>query len=327
MYTVLVTGANGFVGRPLCEALLAEGWHVRGAVRSFAKAVDLPRGVTPAIIPSLHAHEAWFTACRDVDTVVHLAARSRVKDEQSPEALARYRSVNVAGTKRLASMAAAAGVRRFVYLSTVKVMGECGDRPFTENDQPAPRDAFAQSKWEAEQALRKIEADAGLEVVILRPPLVYGPGVKANFRRLMFAVMRGIPLPLASTQNLRSLIYLGNLVDAIVECIAVPRATGQTYLVSDDDDVSTSELLRRVGTALERPARLVRFPVPLLRMAGQVFHREDTVDRLVESLIVNCRKIRTELGWAPPFSMQVGLQITAERFRDEIARKRHHQLR
>lgn len=320
MYTVLVTGANGFVGRALCEALLREGWHVRGVVRSAEKAAELPRGVTPAIMPSFESDDEWFDACRDVDTVVHLAARVHVMDEQLPDALMRYRAVNVAGTERLATMAAAAGVRRFVYLSTVKVMGEAGNRPFTENDPPAPADVYALSKYEAELVLRRIEAEAGLEVVILRPPLVYGPDVKANFRTLILAVKRGLPLPLASTQNRRSLIYLGNLVDAIVECVAVPRATGQTYMVSDDDDVSTAELLRRVGVALEKPARLVPFPVPLLRMAGAVFHREDAVDRLVGSFTVDCRKIRTELGWTPPFSMTAGLRVTADWFKEEFAK-------
>ena len=217
-------------------------------------------------------------------------------------------------------MAAINGVKRFVYVSSVKVNGEGCEKPFTEHDIPAPEDPYGVRKWEAEQMLRKVAGDTGLEIVILRPPLVYGPGVKANFLSLFKIVDRGIPLPLASINNHRSLIYLGNFVDAITTCINHHKAADQTYLVSEGEDVSTAELIRRVAAALGRPARLFPFPPSFMRFTGKLFGKSGAVERLVGSLTIDSSKIRRELGWMPPYTMEQGLKETAEWFKEKRGR-------
>ncbi len=314
MGKILVTGSTGFVGKALCKRMVSNGWHVRGTVRSAEQAdmSKLPAGVKVVQIKSIGADTDWSDALLGVDAVVHLAARVHVMNDTSSYPLSAFRKVNVAGTERLARMAAINGVKRFVYVSSVKVNGEGCEKPFTEHDIPAPDDPYGVSKWEAEQVLRKVAEDTGLEVVILRPPLVYGPGVKANFLSLFKIVDRGVPLPLASINNHRSLIY-----DAITTCINHPEASGQTYLVSDGEDVSTPELIRRVAAALGRPARLFPFPPSLMRFAGKLFGKADAVERLVGSLTIDSSKIRRELGWKPPFSMEQGLKETAEWFGKE----------
>lgn len=312
MSTVLVTGANGFVGLALCARLLEEGWHVRGTVRSAKYADSLPVRVDTVQVESIGPDTGWSKALAGVDTVVHLAARVHVLNDTAADPLLAFRQVNVAGTKRLARVALTAGVRRFVYMSSVKANGEERPAPYTEKDKEAPLDPYGVSKWEAEQALHEIAARTGLEVVVLRPPLVYGPGVKANFLRLFEVVERGIPLPLASVNNRRSLIYLGNLVDAVVTCIAHPRAAGETYLVSDGEDVSSPELIRRVAAALGRPARLFPFPLRLMRLAGKLSGKSPVVERLLDSLTVDSGKIRRELGWNTSYTMAQGLMETAE---------------
>jgi len=223
-----VTGATGFVGKALGKRMVSNGWHVRGAVRSAEQGANLPAGVEVIPIKSISADTDWSDALVGVNTVVHLAARVHVMNDTATDPLAAFRQVNVAGTERLAWMAATEGVKRFVYVSSVKVNGERCKTPFTEHNIPAPEDPYGVSKWEAEQVLYKVAEDTGLEVVILRPPLVYGPGVKANFLSLFKIVDRGIPLPLASINNHRSLIYLGNFVDAITTGINHPKAAGQT---------------------------------------------------------------------------------------------------
>jgi nucleoside-diphosphate-sugar epimerase len=226
--------------------------------------------------------------------------------------LSEFRKVNVAGTEKLAREAVKAGARRLVYISTIKVNGEETTEPYT-NDSPArPSDPYGISKWEAEKILRSIEAETGLEVVVVRPTLVYGPGVKGNFLSMMKVVQSGIPLPLSSITNKRSLIYVGNLVDALVVCAKHPDAAGRTYLVSDGEDVSTPELLRRLALALDKPARLFPVPLVLIRLLGAITGNGETVNRLLGSLMVNSSKITQELGWKPPFTMEQGLKETAE---------------
>lgn len=315
MKRALITGATGFVGRSLCEKMLNSGWLVRGTVRSGKYLTGIPTGVEIVQIQSIGPTTDWSLVLNGVGVVVHLAARVHVMNDTVADPLAAFREVNVVGTERLARMAAASGVKRFVFLSSVKVNGEGGNRPYTEQDISAPEDAYGVSKWEAEQALRKIAAETGLEVVIIRPPLVYGPGVKANFLRMLGVINRGILLPLASINNRRSLIYLENLVDAIITCINHPKAAGQTYQVSDGEDVSTPELIRRVAAALGRPARLFPFPPSLLRFAGKLFGKSDAVERLVGLLTIDNSKIRRELGWKPPYTMEQGLKETAEWFK------------
>jgi nucleoside-diphosphate-sugar epimerase len=312
---ILVTGANGFVGIPLCQKLLGTFGHVRGAVWVANSEINLPVGIQSTPIDAIGLSTDWSEALAGIDVVVHLAARVHVMDDTAENLFDAYRKVNVDGTENLARQAAANGATRLVFISTVKVHGEETDVPFTEVDPLAPKDPYGVSKQEAEEALRRVAADTDLEVVIIRPPLVYGPGVKANFLRLLGAVQRGIPLPLACLNNRRSLIGLGNLVDAIAICSTHPQAAGNSYLVSDGEDVSTPELIRMIATAFGRPSRLFPVPLPLMRLAGTLTGKRAAVDRLAGSLTVDTSKIRRELCWQPPYTMAQELAETAEWFR------------
>jgi nucleoside-diphosphate-sugar epimerase len=271
-----VTGATGFVGRALCADLVENGWQVSAA--------DMRQ-------------PGWEAALRGSDAVVHLAG---VAHTRGSDAL--YQEVNVAATEHLAEAALRAGVRRFVFVSSVKVNGEAtpADRPFRSGDAPAPEDEYGRSKWRAEQALAR---RSGLDVVVIRPPLVYGPGVKANFLRLLQLVDTGLPLPFASIDNRRSFIYVGNLAALIRRCAGYARASGATLLAADGEPVSTPELVRRIAAALGRKARLVPFPAALLPR------------RLSGSLAVDAREAHERLEWQPPYSMEEGLARTAARFR------------
>jgi nucleoside-diphosphate-sugar epimerase len=311
---ILVTGANGFIGKALCGRLVSDGWLVNGAVRS-AKAAQVVSGVTAVEIDGVDTDTDWGKALLAVDTVVHLAARVHVVRDDTADPLIAYRKINVAGTDNLARQAVAAGVRRFVFLSTVKVNGEESWGPLTETDTPAPVDSYGISKMEAERKLHRIAAATKLAVVILRAPLVYGPGVKANFLKLLQTVERGTPLPFAGVKNQRSLIYLENLVDAIVACIRHPNASGQTYLVSDGDDVSTPELIRMIAASLHKPPRIFAVPGLCLYIAGRLAGKGPTMDRLIGSLTVDTSKIRADLGWAPPFTLAKGIEETVAWFR------------
>jgi nucleoside-diphosphate-sugar epimerase len=341
---VLITGASGFIGSALCAKILTEGWQVRGTFRSESDVSRLPDGVKAVSIASIDSDTNWDDALAGIDTVVHLAARVHVMDDSSSDPLTEYRKINVEGTKCLAIAAAKARIRRFVYLSSIKVNGEKTDPQiaqitrirkkgtenrrqegnpkefFSEKDVPEPQDPYAVSKWEAELVLRDVEADTGLEVVILRPPLVYGPGVKANFLRLFKIVERRIPLPLASIKNRRSFTYLNNLIDVIIICMTNPNAAGKTYLVSDGEDVSTPELIRKIGAASGRRVLLLPVPVWILRMAGRITGKYDEVERLVGSLTVDISKICKELEWKPLYAMKNGLSETAKWYKNEHVR-------
>ena len=249
---------------------------------------------------------------------MHLAARVHVMNDKNPDPLAEFRRVNVEATANLARQAAAAGVKRFVFLSSVKVNGEFTEagQPFTADDAPAPEDPYGVSKHEAEELLRQIAAETGMEVVIIRPPLVYGPGVKANFQSMMRWLARGVPLPLAAvTENRRSLVALDNLVDLIVTCLNHPAAANQTFLVSDGEDISTAELLNRMGAAMGKPARLFYLPPTLLKLGASVLKRPGIYQRLCGSLQLDIAKTRQLLGWTPPVSVDEGLRRAAEGFR------------
>ena len=313
---VLVTGASGFVGRFLCSRLLREGVAVRGtllAEESPAALTDL--GVEAVPVGLLGPATHWEHALAGVETVIHLAARVHMMDDPSADPLAEFRKVNADGTARLAAEAARAGVRRLVFVSSIKVNGEETSVPYTPDSTPNPSDPYGISKWEAEQAIRKTEAETGLEVVVVRPTLVYGPGVRANFLNMMKVVSCGVPLPLASIANRRSLIYVGNLVDLLATCALHPCAAGRTFLVSDGEDVSTPELIRRTAGALGVPTRLLPFPVGLMVLAGKATGKSCAVSRLTGSLAVDSSGIRNELGWRPPFSMEEGLRETARWFK------------
>ena len=313
--TMLVTGANGFVGSALCARLRKDGAPVRGAVRSSNARPGGTEGVT---IDGLASDTDWSEALKNVEQVVHLAARVHVMNDKSSDPLAEFRRVNVEGTAALARQAAVAGVRRFVYLSSVKVNGEFTEagHPFTADDAPAPEDPYGVSKHEAEQLLRQIADETGMEVVIIRPPLVYGPGVKANFESMMRWLARGVPLPLAAvTQNRRSLVALDNLMDLIVTCLNHPAAANQTFLVSDGEDLSTAQLLKRMSAAMGKPARLFDVPPGLLKLGATLLNKPGIYQRLCGSLQLDIAKTRQLLDWTPPVSVDEGLRRAAEGFR------------
>jgi nucleoside-diphosphate-sugar epimerase len=252
----------------------------------------------------------WHAALVGVETLVHLAARVHVMHDTTENPLEAFREVNVHGTLNLAQQAAEAGVKRFIFISSIKVNGEFTrhGHPFTETNTPSPQDAYGVSKHEAEQGLRQIAAVTGMELVVIRPPLVYGPGVKANFAALMRAVQKGWPLPLGAIHNLRSLVALDNLVDFIITCISHPQAANQTFLISDGQDLSTTELVRGLAQAAGVPARLMPVPVWLLGWAGRLVGKGDAVLRLCGNLQIDSSKARNLLGWKPKISVQEGLR-------------------
>ena len=308
---VRVTGANGFVGRALCAEASVRGFVVGGVSRS---ACHLPGDTESLVVGSLDERTDWRAALTGADIVIHLAARVHVMQDTATDPLVEFRRVNVQGTLNLARQAAAAGVRRFVFISSIKVNGETTelDQPFTADDEPAPLDPYGISKMEAEQGLREIAAKTGMEVVIIRPPLVYGPGVKANFQTMMRWLARGVPLPLGAIHNRRSMVALDNLVDLILTCIDHPAAANQTFLVSDGEDLSTTQLLQRLGRALGRPARLIPVPAMLLKVGAALVGKPAIAQRLCGSLQVDISKTQQLLGWVPPLSIDEGLKKAAE---------------
>jgi UDP-glucose 4-epimerase len=313
---VLVTGADGFVGRAVCRKLIEFGYTPRAGLWNAELWPALQRA-TPgladfAVIGDLGANPNLSGALEGVSAAVHLAARVHVMHDTSVDPLHEFRRVNVIGTAALAHAAAAQGARRLMFVSTAKVNGEStSGRPFAEGDQPAPQDPYAISKWEAEEALRSVAAKTGLEAVILRPPLVYGPGVRANFLRLMRLVEWGLPLPLPDTNNRRSLIGVENLADCLVRCVSHPGAANQTFMVSDGQDVSTRELVARLAPPLGRSARFLPVPEPVLRFAARLLREEPALNRLLGSLELDSGKVRRTLEWTPPVTLDSGLEATA----------------
>jgi nucleoside-diphosphate-sugar epimerase len=304
---VLVTGASGFVGGALCADLSRRSNYVLGAVRTSP--APMP-GVEWVNVGELGAFTDWEKAVLGVDAVIHLAARVHVMDDKAVDPLAEFRKVNVDGTLNLARQAAAAGVKRFVFMSSVKVNGEStqAGHPFLDVDAPAPQDAYGQSKHEAEQGLREVASKTGMEVVIIRPPLVYGPGVKANFAALVRAVQKGWPLPLGAVHNQRSLVALDNLVDFVVTCSSHPLAANQTFMVSDGHDFSTTELVCGLADALKVPKRLLPVPVWMLEAGATLLGKREAVLRLCGNLQIDISKARSLLGWIPPVSADEGLR-------------------
>ncbi|WP_020411331.1 UDP-glucose 4-epimerase family protein [Microbulbifer variabilis] len=315
---VLLTGATGFVGRGVAERVstLIE----LDTVAALRKPVsDLPKSIGSLQIPGVEPNTDWRNELKGVNAIIHMAARVHVMNEISLQPLAEFRKVNVDGTLNLARQAATAGVRRFIFISSVKVNGEGTTEgvPYIADALPVPVDPYGISKMEAEQGLRALAVETGMEVVIIRPTLVYGPGVKANFLNMMRWLHKGIPLPFGAIYNQRSLVALDNLVDLIVTCVCHPAAANQTFLVSDGEDLSTTGLLRRMGIALGKPARLLPVPGRLLEASAAVLGKRSLSQRLCGSLQVNIDKTRELLNWAPPVSVDQALHKTAKHFLEQ----------
>ena len=314
---VLITGASGFVGAAVAARLVQLGCpNTRAAVRRAY--TQLPLGVEGCVVPTLAADTDWTSALAGIDSVVHAAARVHVMRESATDPLDAFRRVNVEGTLNLARQAAQAGVRRFVFISSIKVNGESTQpgKPFKADDTPAPADPYGVSKHEAEQGLRKLARETGMEVVIIRPPLIYGAGVKANFLSMLRWLNKGIPLPLGAVRNQRSLVAIGNLVDLVITCIDHPAAANQTFLVSDGQDLSTTEILRRLGNALGTKAWLLPLPKWLLVMAASALRKQSVAQRICGSLQVDISKNRELLGWTPPINMDEAMRQTAGHYLD-----------
>ena len=311
---VLVTGGSGFVGGALCASLDGSSHSIRLALRlANAKSGTYDQ----VVVGQIDAEANWSAALKDVEVVIHLAARVHVMDEQSADPLSGFRRVNVDGSLNLARQAASIGVKRLIYLSSVKVNGELTmpGQPFIESDVANPQDAYGLSKFEAEQGLLLIAQETGMEVVIIRPPLVYGPGVKANFASMMRAVKRGIPLPLGVIRNNRSFVYVGNLVSLITTCMYHPEAANQVFLVSDGCDLSTPQLLQACATALGVKSRLWHLPQRFIEGFAVFVGKRDVAQRLCGNLQVDITKARSILGWTPPISVADGLKATAKAFK------------
>jgi len=309
---ILITGANGFVGTTLCAELLQSTPHSLFAAQRHPHPLGLPR-LKPLPIRDLADLTPHLP---QIDVIVHLAARVHQMRDTAPDPLAAFRAVNTTASALLAQVAAQSGVKRFIYLSSIKVNGEHTrpGQPFTAQDPPHPQDPYAISKAEAEIQLRQIAHSTGLEVVIIRPPLIYGPGVKANFRSLITWVDRCLPLPFGSIDNRRSLVALPNLVDLIITCLTHPAAANQTFLVSDNHDLSTTGVLKAMAKALGKPSLLIPIPSPWLQTLATLTGKPNLAQRLCSSLQVDIRPTQHRLNWTPPVSISDAMAITAQDF-------------
>ncbi|RQX84458.1 NAD-dependent epimerase/dehydratase family protein [Burkholderia anthina] len=315
MSHLIVTGANGFVGRAVCRRALDAGHTVTALMRRPGGSIEGVREWVHGAADFDGLDEGWPTDLV-ADCVIHLAARVHVMRDESPNPDAAFDATNVAGTLRLAKAARQHGVRRIVYASSIKAVGERdAGVPLSEAVSPDPQDAYGRSKLRAERELAQFGASNGLDVVVVRPPLVYGPAVRANFLRMMDAVARGMPLPLGSIAARRSIVYVDNLADALLQCAIDPRAAGECFHVADDDTPSVTGLLRLVGDALGKPARLIAVPSAVLRALGTLTGRRAAIDRLTGSLQLDTGRITRVLGWHPPYTTRQGLEATAAWYR------------
>jgi nucleoside-diphosphate-sugar epimerase len=313
--SVVVSGANGFVGRAVSSAVIGRGGSVIGLVRRPQTAVE---GVQEWVLdkPDFADIEERWPRDHRCDAVIHLAARVHMMHDAAADPLSAYRETNVAGTVRIAKAAHAAGVRRFVFVSSIKAVGDTDPgRPLCESDEPVPTDPYGISKLEAERALFAYSRRTGLEIAIVRPPLVYGPGVRANFLQLMRAIAIGVPLPLGSIAARRSLVFVDNLASVLIQCATDPRAAGETFHVTDGRDLSVTDLANMLTTQLKAPRRLMPVPASWLRFTGRLTGRSAQVERLIGDLRLDSAHVRQLLGWHPPYTVEQGLSATAAWYR------------
>ena len=315
---ILITGATGFLGSAVIRSLrLNKRFKLSAAVRNMA---DFPQGVDVSEVGEINQETDWFEHVKNSELIIHCAARVHVMEDFSVDPLSEFRSVNTAGTLNLAEQAASAGVKRFIFISSIKVNGEytVEGYPFKPNDSYVPSDPYGLSKYEAEVGLRKIAQETGMEVVIIRPPLVYGPGVKGNFFNMMKWLNKGVPLPLGAIHNKRSLVSLDNLVDLITTCISHTQAANETFLVSDDNDISTTILLNTLAVSLGAPKHLLPIPSAWLMFCARLLGKQDIARRLLGSLQVDITKTKSYLNWVPPYTVDDSLKKTALFFKKEI---------
>ena len=315
MPTIFITGATGFIGRALSVKMLERGWRVLGTYRRNLLSANLPAGVEGLQIESIENCNEVESRLKGVDVVVHLAGRAHILNDNLNDNLGVFRRVNVAGTERLAQAAARADVKKFIFISSIKVNGESSPIPYTEKSIPAPKDAYGVSKYEAEQALAKVSAQTGLKTVILRPPLVYGAGVKANFKTLIKIVASGLPLPFKSIHNRHSFIYLENLTEAIFTCIIHPRADGEIFLVSDGQDVAIPDLIKMVACAMNKKVVLFSLHPNILKALCRIAGKSESLKKLTGSLFIDSSKIRNLLGWNPTFTLAEGIRETVKYYK------------
>lgn len=315
--TILVTGATGFVGKPLVDNLILKVNNVRVLVRKELTCVS--EKVEKIIVDDLSSVDDWTEILQSVDVVIHCAARVHIMNDLVADPLIEFRKVNVNATLKLARKAAEVGIKRFIFISSIKVNGEMTEpgQSFKPDERCQPEDPYGLSKYEAEQGLLKIAAKTDMEVVIIRPPLVYGPGVKANFYLMMKWVNKGIPLPLGAINNQRSFLALDNLVDFIIHCIDHPQAANEVFLISDSEDISTKELLKKVAKAFGKKPRLIPVPVKLMTLVAKLIRKSDVADRLLGSLQVDGSKAQNLLGWEPVVTMDEQLKKIADRYNEK----------
>jgi nucleoside-diphosphate-sugar epimerase len=318
MKRILVTGANGFIGKHLVRFLLSNSYEVRACVRKGSNTKNLPENTEAVFISNLDGCTPWDEVVQGAHSVIHLAAKVHVMKAVGKDAETEYHQANADATLKLAEECVRKGIRRFIFVSSVKAMGEITRQgeSFNESTACQPEDGYGRSKLDAELRLKRVVSEKGLEVIILRLPLVYGPGVRANFLRLMRLVDSRLPLPVASIKNQRSMLYVGNLLGAILLALTNKEAPGETFLISDGEDVSTPELMRRIALSMGKSAIMLPFPTKALKVIARISGQSSSLDRLINSLRVDCSKLRNALNWTPSFSMDQGLRETAKWYRE-----------
>ncbi len=314
MDKIFITGATGFIGQALCAKMLGEGYGIKALVRSQEQSACLPAAVEKLSVESIETFDK-YQELEGVDAVIHLAGLAHVIKGRASASLEVFRKVNLMGTQQIARTALKAKVKKFIFVSSVKVNGEGKSRPYSENDPVAPEDAYGISKMEAEQALTRIAEKTSLQAVVLRLPLVYGPGVKANFKNLVKIAGSGLPLPFKGVDNRRSFLYLGNLVDAIIACVRHPQAAGQAFMVSDGQDISTPDLIKMISSVLGKKAHLFYLPPVILKALGKITGKTEEIEKLTGTLLVDSSKIKNLLGWQPPFTLEEGIKETVKYFK------------